>query len=439
MNVAVSTADSPAPDLTFLYIKAGIGGVIAAAAVLLLWPDALSSRWSGAALAAVHLFAVGGLAPAMAGALFQFVPVASGLALAPWGRAEFAVMTALSLGAACLGVGFLAANRSAIGVGATLAVAALALVGGRLAAALWRNRESAIIALGLRTSLYGLAGTLALAAYLAFELVMRNRQPEVGWVDWHALWAIGGWVGTLIASVATVIVPMFNVTDAYPPAWQRAVRTLPLWLLAGVTASTLHAGWPADLARVALALMAGAFGLFTLHLLRRSRRRQRDVFRWGWNLIGLAAVLSGALGAVSLSSDDPRLTTAFGVCALAGFAGITITTMVYRIVPFLIWLHWQRINKARARLPLMHEIIPEKPQTIQLALQISGIVALCLASYVPMLQPVGALLWLASQCGLLILVSRATRRYASTRATLLTLPPRVAGTHDRSAPPQRER
>ena len=439
MNVAVSTADSPAPELTFLYIQVGIAGFIAAATVLLLWPNALSSRWSGATLAAVHLFALGGLAPAMVGALFQFMPVASGIALAPWGRGEFAIMAALSLGAACLGTGFLAANRGAMGLGAALAVSALALVGARLAATLCRPRESAMIARGLRTSIFGLAGTLALAAYLTFELVMHNRQPDVGWVDWHALWAIGGWVGTLIASVATIIVPMFNVTDSYPPAWQRAVCAIPVWLLIGVTAPALGTVLAGDLARIALALMAGTFGLLTLYLLHRSRRRQSDVFRWGWALIGLTAVLSGVLGAISMSSDDPRWTTAFGVCVLAGLAGFTITTMIYRIVPFLSWLHWQRINKARARLPLIHEIIPEKPQRIQLALQICGVVALCLAAHFPTLQPVGAVLWLSSQCSLLVLVSRATSRYARTRATLLSLPPRTVRPHDHSSPARRER
>lgn len=429
MNVAVSTADSPAPDLTFLYLKTGIAGVIAAAAVLLLWPNALGSRWSGAALAAVHLFAIGGLAPAMVGALFQFVPVASGLALAPWGRGELAVMALLSIGAACLGGGFLAAHRGMTGVGAALAVIALALVGARLAAAVWRERAAAMIVLGLRASIFGLAGALALAAFLVFELVVRRQQPPVGWIDWHAMWAIAGWAGTLIASVATVIVPMFNVTDGYPPAWQSIVRSVPWWLLVGVGTLALDMALPADFARLVLALMAGAFGLLTLRLLQRSRRRQSDVFRWGWGLIGFAAALSGALGALAAFSDDSRWTIAFGVCVLAGFAGITVTTMIYRIVPFLIWLHWQRINKARARLPLMHEIIPGKPQNIQMALQAGGIAVLCLAAFVPALQPVGALLWLASQCSLLVLVSNATRLYRRKRAQLLAAPPRKIERH----------
>lgn len=429
MNVAVSTADSPAPDLTFRYLKTGIAGVIAAAAVLLLWPNALGSRWSGAALAAVHLFAIGGLAPAMVGALFQFVPVASGLALAPWGRGEFAVMALLSIGAACLGGGFLAAHRGMTGVGAALAVIALALVGARLAVAVWRERAAAMIVLGLRASIFGLAGALALAAFLVFELVVRRQQPPVGWIDWHAMWAIAGWAGTLIASVATVIVPMFNVTDGYPPAWQSIVRSVPWWLLVGVGTLALDMALPADFARLVLALMAGAFGLLTLRLLQRSRRRQSDVFRWGWGLIGFAAALSGALGALAAFSDDSRWTIAFGVCVLAGFAGITVTTMIYRIVPFLIWLHWQRINKARARLPLMHEIIPGKPQNIQMALQAGGIAVLCLAAFVPALQPVGALLWLASQCSLLVLVSNATRLYRRKRAQLLAAPPRKIERH----------
>jgi len=243
------------------------------------------------------------------------------------------------------------------------------------------------------------------------------------------MWAIAGWAGTLIASVATVIVPMFNVTDGYPPAWQSIVRSVPWWLLVGVGTLALDMALPADFARLVLALMAGAFGLLTLRLLQRSRRRQSDVFRWGWGLIGFAAALSGALGALAAFSDDSRWTIAFGVCVLAGFAGITVTTMIYRIVPFLIWLHWQRINKARARLPLMHEIIPGKPQNIQMALQAGGIAVLCLAAFVPALQPVGALLWLASQCSLLVLVSNATRLYRRKRAQLLAAPPRKIERH----------
>lgn len=426
---AISTADSPAPDLTFLYLKTGIAGAIAAAVVLLLWPHALASRWSGATLAAVHLFAIGGLAPATVGALFQFVPVASGRTLAQWGHAEYLVLGALASSAALLATGFLVAERSLLGLGAVLGLTALGLVAGRLAVALWHRGEEgaqvAPIVRGLRASVLGLVGALAIASVLAFELVVRSRQPQLAWVDWHALWAIAGWAGVLIGSVATVIVPMFNVTDAYPARWLRVVGSVPLWLLVGLLGVSLGSAVVPELARAALATMAMAFGVLTLRLLLRSRRRRGDVFRWGWMAASAMAAASGLTGGLAAWTSDARWATAFGVCALAGFAGIAVTTMVYRIVPFLTWLHWQRLNKARVRLPLMHEIIPARPQQIQLALQLAGIAALVVGCFGAGFAIAGALLWLTSQLVLLALVFHATRLYRRNAAQLQRLPPRA--------------
>src|SRR5690606_19833589 len=56
------------------------------AALLLLWvgPGAMVSRWTAPTLAITHLFTLGALASAMAGAMMQILPVATGInVLAP--------------------------------------------------------------------------------------------------------------------------------------------------------------------------------------------------------------------------------------------------------------------------------------------------------------------------------------------------------------------
>lgn len=85
--------------------------------------------------------------------------------------------------------------------------------------------------------------------------------------------------------------------------------------------------------------------------------------------------------------------------------------MIYRIVPFLIWLHWQQKNAARVRLPLLHEIIPAKAQQYQLALQALSAVALIASSFFAELAAAGARTWPINQTVLLILVRNAIRLY----------------------------
>ena len=111
--------------------------------------------------------------------------------------------------------------------------------------------------------------------------------------------------------------------------------------------------------------------------------------------------------------------------ALAGLGGGTVSVMLYRIVPFLIWLHWQRANKARARLPLLHQIVPERWQRAQLATELLALAVLCCAAFVPVLTQAGALLLAAGKLGQTVLLARAMRDYRQRLTILKTLPPRV--------------
>lgn len=85
MQRALSFQQSPHPSVPLRFLFTAPLFVLLAA-LLLLWagPAALSSRWTGPALALTHLFTLGVLANAMAGALMQVLPVATGTSvLAP--------------------------------------------------------------------------------------------------------------------------------------------------------------------------------------------------------------------------------------------------------------------------------------------------------------------------------------------------------------------
>ncbi|MDO6386379.1 hypothetical protein [Uliginosibacterium sp. 31-12] len=421
----VSTEASPAPDLSFAHFLAGLAGM-GAAGILLAWqPEALLTRWHPAALAAVHLFALAGLMPVMLGALLQFVPVACGLALPRWPRLDWLILFALLAGAYALAGGFLFADPAWLLTAGLLLAASLLSFLAKLLRALWQQKLQATLPAALRRNALAFAATVLLGLTLIGVMRFGWALPFLQLVDWHAQWGLIGWVGGLIISVSSVVVPMFHVSAPYPRHWELATRGLPLLLLAGGLASL--AGWStlAQLCTALLAVLCLAFGLLTGLRVVEARRGERDAFHWGW--LAVAALSSGLalLGLLASLASDPHWGVAFGVLALTGLGGGTISVMLYRIVPFLIWLHWQRANKARARLPLLHQIVPERAQRAQLLADFGASLVLTTAAFVPVLVLPGAALLAASKLVQLSLLARAMHAYRQRLALLHTLPPRV--------------
>lgn len=425
----VSTEASPAPTLSFAYLLCGTLGMLAASGLLAWQPEAMLTRWHPAALAAVHLFALGGLMPVMLGALLQFMPVACGLVLPTRRWLESLILGGLMAGAGLLAAGFLSGRAGAMAAAGALLLTSLSVAGLRLAHALWRQPRANALQAALRRSTLALGMTMGFGAVLLGILILGWNLPLVVLVDWHALWGIAGWVGGLIGSVATVVVPMFHVSQPYPGHWNLALRTLPWLLLTGSAAALTGLGSAATVTSLLLAALIALFGGLTAQRVWASQRGERDAFFWGWLGVALLSVALGALGATAALASDPRWGTAFGLLALAGLGGGTLNVMLYRIVPFLIWLHWQRANKARARLPLLHQIVPERGQRIQLAVDLLAILLLLGACFAPALTRPAALLFAASKLMLLVLLARAMHAYREKLILLRTLPARARNKH----------
>lgn len=222
---------------------------------------------------------------------------------------------------------------------------------------------------------------------------------------------------------------MFHVTEPYPKKWALALRALP-WLLAvGSGAALAGAASAANIASLALAAFPICFGVLTALRVHAAKRGEHDAFYWGWLGVALLSVLVGVSGSLAVLSADMRWAVVFGLLALLGLGGSTISVMLYRIVPFLIWLHWQRANKARARLPLLHQIVAERSQRVQLALDAIAIVLMCVAVFVPGLIRFGALLFVISKLFQAALLLRAMHDFRQRLVVLKSLPPRVRASH----------
>jgi hypothetical protein len=346
------------------------------AGLLLVWQGeaVLASRWSPGALALTHLFTVGFMLQAMCGALLQFVPVATGGNVWRPHFVAWLVHPALGLGALML-VFALAANRpDGFRIATPVLATGLSVFIATVAWAMWRTSARGMTLPTLRMALIALAVTLALGVYLSSAL---GWQLDLGWplhtlVNVHAAWGLAGWALLLVMGVSYLVVPMFQLTPQYP---LQVSRLLPvglfvvvllwsgLWVIDGVIDDERWASGSRVLVFAGLAL-AAAYGGVTLWLQKQRRRRVTDptflfwragmLALWGLLVSWLVMQIHPAWG------EHPRAVPWMGVLTIMGVFCSVINGMLYKIVPFLIWLHLQNLGNLKTLPPNIKQMISER-------------------------------------------------------------------------------
>ena len=170
-----------------------------------------------------------------------------------------------------------------------------------------------------------------------------------------------------------------------------------------------------------LAAGLAAFGVVTLSLHRASRRRA-DVSVWLWrggmaSLVAVALLGAGALSVPGLA-QLPWFDLLIGILLLAGFAMSVINGMMYKIVPFLVWLHLQQATPERNPLPHMGQIIPQRAMRWQAAAHGAAVALLIAALAWPLAVYGAGLAWAVAQLLLAVNLSRAAFRYAKFKHAL---------------------
>src|SRR5574343_103149 len=346
------------------FITAPLFGSLAG--LLLAWAgaDLLASRWMPDFLAATHLLTVGFMLQVMVGALIQILPVVAGASLAHPVRVSRFCHVGLTLGALSLAFGFFS--------GQPIYLQSAALVLGGTVAYFLFAAGTALLAVpttspttrGLKLALIALLAVVSLGVVMALALAFGWALPLPALADLHAGWGQGGWAGVLLAAMSYVVVPMFQLTPGYPlrPSWW-----FPLAVLVALLA------WSAGVlfeqpgllrASQLLAAVAGiAFAGLTLRLQGQRRRAKADTTYRYWQL-GLSSSIVGLLmlAVAALwpaASDLPGWTIAFGILIVAGGFLPFIIGMLYKIVPFLAWMHLQNYGATKATAPAMPKLMPD--------------------------------------------------------------------------------
>ena len=406
------------------FLTAPLFGVLAGLALAWFGPAAFQSRWTPGASAITHLLVAGFMLQAMCGALLQFVAVVAGANIWRPRLVASVVHPLVTLGALLLVTAFLLSRQWLFPLAAAVLALAIGFFLVVMAAALLRTPARGMSIHVLRLSLFGLLLTVVTGSLLALTLGgLQSKWPLFTLVDIHVAWGLGGWALMLVIGVSFLVVPMFQLTPSYP-VW--LTRILPaglllvlcLWSVQLQPAMGEGQAWRSAVL-VAGFLLAGLYAAATLWLQSRRRRRLPDVTFASWRgamLALLVFVLSSLLFWVFPQlGGHARAPLWLGVLALAGLFLSVIMGMLYKIMPFLNWLHLQQQGGAGAPAPNMKQMIPERAMRAQMMLHFAA-VALLLGAVIwpPLVVPAG-LVFSASCLWLEWNLVGATRVYLRSR------------------------
>lgn len=335
------------------------------AALLLLWsgPELFASRWTGAALALTHLITVGFMLQVMLGAMLQILPVVAGANISRPQRLATLVNAAVAAGTLLLAAGFLSYRPLLFELAAWSIGSGVALFIFGAGQALYGVPSTNPTIRGLKLSLIGLAVTVCLGMLLAVALDGSPALPLLQLTAIHLGWGFVGWSVVLLAAVAFVVVPMFQMTPAYPEWFTRRfssslLAVLLMWSSADIAGWQESSPWLAALAVLAVA----AFAALTLQLQRRSKRARFDATQHYWRMAMLSTLAACSLWLAASSwpttlGERPEWPLLCGVLVLFGGFMSVIIGMLYKIVPFLVWSHLQNLGRGRVLPPNMNKVI----------------------------------------------------------------------------------
>lgn len=385
------------------FITAPLFAIVAG--FLLLWggPDLMASRWTPSALALTHLITVGFMMQVMLGAMVQILPVVAGANIAQSLRVARIVHLAITLGAFLLVLAFLTYDSLAFIMAASCLGLGVFIFIGATAHALYHVPSSTPTIRGLKLAQVGLGVTVGLGMLLAVSLALSLPFPVMQIADIHLVWGFLGWGSVLLAAVAFVVVPMFQLTPPYPDWFGRsyayvALSVAVLWTWGELASWSLFS----TLLSGVLVVVAALFSLITLRTQRKSKRVKFDATQHYWRMAMLSTLAASGLWAaaqmIPLLGDWQGWPLLFGVLLLMGGFMSVIIGMLYKIVPFLVWLHLQNMGRSRLMAPNMKKVLSEQQMQRQMWAHFAAFALLVLAVFWPVwfIYPAGVALIVAN-------------------------------------------
>ncbi len=411
----LSLDQAPPEDIPFRYMLTGPSFGMLAGIILAIFGDNMFiTAWSLDTVALTHTITLGWLTMIMIGAFYQMVPVLVG-GHVPWTDLARKIHFLLTAGILSLVIGLLTWFIPLMVVAVTLLAAGLTGFIVQLSVALFKVKANKPAIYAMRISVISLSVTMVAGVLMVGLLYDWWYVPidRAGLKYLHMTTGLLGWVSLLIIGVSFHVIPMFYLTKAF------ADRTAYL-IIALITVSIIAlsigflvtpdrhwmigAGLPALLG---ILIFVGSI----LKLLWQRQRKMVDTTLRFWKL-GLASLIPAVfIVPVDLFRYDETVGYLFGIVFLLGFAVAITNGMLYKIIPFLVWLHRFSSLVGKIKTPSMKDIIGDKPARIQFFVFCLSLLTIILSVIfdVDIVMRSGGLLWTVSSFLLLFQLVKGVR------------------------------
>jgi len=411
----LSLDQAPPEDIPFRYLVTGPFFGAAAGILLAIYGYRMYvTNWSLDTVALTHLLTLGWLTMIMMGAFYQMVPVLVGghVPLIQLSRYSYYPMVA---GIILMVTGLLSWKTWALVFALVLLVVPLTVFIIQLTIALFRLKANRPVVWAMRGSVFCLTLAMAAGALMIGMLY--------GWWDFpigrnslkymHITLALLGWVSLLILGVSFHVVPMFYLTKAFPDRTAYIVISLVGLSIIGLVIGIgfrVNFYW---LIAAGLPALAG-FIVYLITMAKLVLTRQRkmvDTTLRFWQL-GLTCLLPAiVLPAIDLFRIDEIFSYLFVIAFVVGFACAISNGMLYKIIPFLVWLHRFSALVGKIKTPAMKEIVRDAPARAQFYLFSLSLILLIGASIteVDLLLRTAGAIWSVSSLILFFLLVKAIR------------------------------
>lgn len=402
-----------------------------AAAILTLWSDPITfaSRWSMPLLAITHLLVIGFMAMIMTGALIQVVSVLLGGTIRDLKIKSSGLHICLTLGTISMAAGFMSGDPWFMRSAVLLLGLAFILFAWIMFSGISSSTARSDSGIGIGLALIALMITVLLGLWLASGYAWESIDLARSFTDTHLTWGLLGWVGILMITVAYVVVPMFQLTPPYPgkiTPWLAPVLLLALviWSSQLVISEPALSRFGGIMAAATMLLFSGV----TLWLQHNRKKKQPDSVVWFWR-VGIISITAAVClwlfpqaGTYILQTSEWQLL--LGTTVILGFAISIINGMLYKIIPFLIWLHLSirvtELKLSRRLIPNIKTMIPDTSIRPQFWLHLlSLLLFLASVSWPDLFLTPAALLFAISNILLLRNIILALQLYSRTEAEII--------------------
>ena len=409
-------------------------GVLAALTLLSGDGSGLISQWSPTTLAATHLLTLGFMVMIMLGALFQMLPVISGVQIPKTPVVATIVHLALLVGVPLLASGFFFAKYQLFLYAVPVLITGFLVFLGAFGLLLTRKIGGGDSVFVLRFAALSLLVTILLGVNQALSYAGYPLLKNILNLTYiHLAWGLIGWVLLLVMGVSYQVIPMFHVTPNYP---QKLARIIPLTIFIVMIMLTLFRNHILQGILVfTLFLSISVYSIFSIHLLSKRKRKITDITVNFWTIALVSICIASWMlifrfylpTIIHKSLNWQVFHILIGVIVIYGFACSVIMGMLQKIIPFLLYMHMQRLCQGDMSLirtlPNMHQIITAKQSLWQLRLHFSAYIMVLMSVLFPIYIQVAAILMAVDFCWLGYIVARASRTFIHFRHAAQTVDP----------------